>query len=235
MSDKTILLTGASGSLGAMILEKLIEGGYQVNVVLRSFAKSKAFYEEKYSKSVSAGDLTFTEIPDLATPGTFDEPLSKAYAFIHVATPIGYSDFENTVFKPAKAITENILSAATKSTTLKRIVFTGSVAAAAKFPDVLFAGKTISNKDFNDITFEQALEDPFNSYQYSKTKAEQQVWKFIEEEKPKFDVIFHLAPAITGRTIQANWKSTKQEMGGISGIYKIFDAETLPPVVPFFL
>jgi len=235
MSDKTILLTGASGSLGAMILEKLIEGGHKVQAVLRSFPRSKSYLEEKYPKAASSGQLTFVEIPDLSTPGVFDALLAKTYIFLHIATPLAYSDFEEKVFKPSEAIINNILTAATKSNTLKRIIITGSIVSTLTLPDELFSGRTISNKDFNGIKREAALESPLHAYQYSKVTAEQQVWKFVEERKPAFDVVFHLSPAITGRAIQQDWRASRQHLGGMSGIYKLFDTEDPPEVIPYFM
>lgn len=70
MSLQSVLLTGGTGSLGAVILEQLLANGKRVTAVLRSFTKSKAFLEQKYSKDVSSGNLTFAEIPDMTVTGS---------------------------------------------------------------------------------------------------------------------------------------------------------------------
>ena len=164
-SKEVIALTGASGSLGAVVLEHLINDGYTVNAVLRSLAKSRSFLEQKYPIAVSSGQLRFAEIADMTAPGSFDSVLASADRFIHVATPLSNDDFEDKLFKPATALMNNVLFAAKRSPTLKRIVITGSIVATLRVPDLLMSGKTISSKDFNDITRAQAGTTFLHAYQ----------------------------------------------------------------------
>lgn len=101
MSKPTVLLTGATGSLGAStLLQMMADPNMAVIAVLRSFAKSEAFLRSKYASQVSAGRLSFVEIPDMTVAGAFDDPASKADAIVHIATPLAYDNLMEKVSRP---------------------------------------------------------------------------------------------------------------------------------------
>ena len=101
MSLQSVLLTGTTGNVGAILLEYLLEGGITVNAVLRSFVNSKEFLEQKYPHEVVTGKLRFTEIPDISVEGVFDTPVKDVSAIIHIATPLSNLDFKAKIIKPA--------------------------------------------------------------------------------------------------------------------------------------
>ena len=89
MAKTTVLMTGATGSLGASTLAQLLENpNFIVHAVLRSSARSEAFLRKKYASQVSSGHLVFVEIPDMTVPGAFDEPARQVDAIMHIATPL---------------------------------------------------------------------------------------------------------------------------------------------------
>lgn len=47
---------------------------------------------------------------------------------------------------------------------------------------------TYSEKDWNPITLEEAIQDPLSGYRASKTFAEKAAWDFVEKEKPNFQI-----------------------------------------------
>ncbi|KAF1941775.1 NAD(P)-binding protein [Clathrospora elynae] len=236
MSGPNVLLTGASGSLGSNVLEKLIEANYTVDAVLRSLTRSKPFLAHKYAAAVASGQLTFTEIADMTAPGAFDAGLSNASYLLHVATPLGFDNFEETVFQPAEKLMSNILQSAKRSTTLKRVVITGSIVSTMRLPNDMMSNRVISSADYNDIPLAEATTDVGAAYQYSKVTAEKQAWAFMKREKPQWDLVFHLTPSITGRSIQQGWRSEKTGLGGMSSIYRsLFDREAVTMMVPHFL
>lgn len=122
MDTTHILLTGATGNVGSVILEQLMVTGQSVNAILRSFAKSKAFLKTKYYEAVSSGRLSFTEIPDMAVPNVFYASAANASSIIYVATPLAYSDLLDSMIEPAWKFNENILNAAAASPTATRVV-----------------------------------------------------------------------------------------------------------------
>lgn len=236
MSKTTVLLTGATGSLGASTLPRLLsDSNINVIAVLRSFAKSSAFLKSKYGPQISSGQLSLVEIPDMAVPAAFDEPASKSDAIMHIATPLAYDNLMEKLVKPSWAIVHNILSAAEKSSRVKRVIITGSLLAAVRIPEGLFTGKTITEEDWNPITLDDAEASPSSAYQYSKVHAEQEAWKFMKDTDRSFDLIFMLAPSITGRSLQGGFKPEKGLLGGQPGMYKaLFDVDTPGFVFPQF-
>jgi nucleoside-diphosphate-sugar epimerase len=231
-----ILLSGATGMLGAVILKQLLAADHKVNAILRSFSRSKAALSAQYPAAVQSGQLTLTEIPDMGVDGVFDEPLQGASNFIHAATPLGTKDFYETIIKPVSVITENVLKSAANAPHLKRLVITGSMVSTFKIPDELLSGKTLSEKDFSSVTLEEGKSNLGYAYSYSKVTSEKEAWAFIEKNKPKFELVYLLAPSITGKNIQVGWKPTKGHLGGASGLYKnLFDVEKPGPVFPYFM
>jgi NADPH-dependent methylglyoxal reductase len=70
---------------------------------------------------------------------------------------------------------------------------------------------------------------------YSKVTAEKQAWAFMKRESPGFDLVFHLSPAITGRSIEQGWRAIKHGLGGMSSVYRsLFDVESPKIMFPYF-
>ncbi|EXJ63791.1 hypothetical protein A1O7_00126 [Cladophialophora yegresii CBS 114405] len=237
--SQTILLTGATGSLGASTLARLLsDTNFTVLAALRSSAKSEPFLRSKYASHVSSGCLSFVEIPDMTAPHAFDGPASVADFIIHIATPLAYDDVVNTVINPSWPIVRNVLTAADKSRRVKRVVVTGSLVATMRIPEGLFAGatsSTISEADWNPISRDEAPTSPSTAYQYSKVHAEKEAWKFMNERHPTFDLVFLLAPSITGRSLQDGFKPERGHLGGQPGLYTgLFDVERPGFLFPMF-
>lgn len=235
MSRSYVLFTGATGGTGAIVLAQLLEAGHSVNAVLRSFSKSKAGLTAQYKREVDSGKLTFTEIPDMAVTDAFHDAAKGASAIVHVATPISDDDFEEKLIKPSFTITDNVLRAAKAAPSVKRVVITGSVVSVVQLPEGLFSGRTFSEKDFNPIT-RDAAKDQSTAYQYSKVSSEQAAWEFMEKEKPGFDLVYILAPLITGRSTQVGFKPEKSAMGGVGVVYReLFDRKEPGFLFPFYM
>lgn len=236
MSLQSVLLTGATGNVGAIVLEQLLDAGITVDAVLRSFANSKAFLEQKYVDKVSNGKLRFTEIPDMSMDGIFDAPAKQVSAIIHVATPLSTSNFMATMIEPARKINQNVLQAADHSPNVKRVIITGSIVAVMKLPEDMQKDATFNEEDFNSITAEEAVVNQPRAYQYSKVSSEIKAWEFMENGSHSFDLVFLLAPSIIGRSIQQGFKATKTELGGMSAIYReVFDQDAIGSLFPFVM
>ncbi|KAF1991988.1 NAD(P)-binding protein [Aulographum hederae CBS 113979] len=241
----SILLTGASGNLGAALLDQLLTATpstTKINAVLRSLAKTGAHLQSRYGSDISSGRLTLTEIPDMTVPGAFDASLRGVDAIIHAATPLPGSDLSpeavEAIVGATYAINDNMLSAAAKSGCVKRVIITGSIVSVLQLPDDMTSGKTYSDADFNPITREQAPTSGASLYSYSKVSSEQRCWAWMEERKGEvgFDLVFLLAPSIMGRSLEAGFKPSKTLLGGVSGVYReLFDRETVGFMFPYFM
>lgn len=236
MSLKSVLLTGATGSVGAHVLSQLISSDHAVTAIVRSLSKSRLFFTQKYPSQIASGTLILAEIPDLSAPHVFDDLAKTVDAIIHVATPLSNKNFQTEVIDPTWLIDQSILKAAAQAPSVKRVIITGSIVSTFNLFEDMFSGKTISEKSYNPITHEQGLESPASAYMYAKTAAELKSWEFVEKEKPGFDLVVLLAPSITGRCIQEGFVPTKDGLGGMGSIYKnLFDVETPGFLFPYIM
>ncbi|CZR51026.1 uncharacterized protein PAC_00901 [Phialocephala subalpina] len=241
-SKPTILLTGATGSLGSTILYQLLAlNTYNVLAVLRSYKKSGPFLEKKYASNIKNGTLQLIEIPDMTVPGSFDIPASKSDFIIHVATPLTKSNFEESIIKPTWEIDHNILLAASKSPSVKRVIICSSIVAVVPMPFGLFKKKVYTENNYNTITPEEATANEKTAYSYAKTNAEKKAWAFMENEGKGmgFDLVTLCAPSITGKCIQEGFVPSKEMLGGTGSIYdSVFDRtpeEGLGFLYPFIM
>ncbi|KAF2873571.1 hypothetical protein BDV95DRAFT_605065 [Massariosphaeria phaeospora] len=237
MVQEIILLTGATGNVGAVTLEHLLDAGHTVNIVIRRESVIP-FFETKFSPAVASGKLCFTHIPDMTVPGVFDEAAASVTAIIHVATPLGPTNLLENLIRPTWTIDANILSAAGKSSTIKRIIVCGTILQAMRAPeDLANTTPTISDKSYNSVPFEIAQNSWVLAYQYAKTKAERNMWAWMEENRKEigFDVVMLLVPSVTGRSPQVGFKPAEAS-GGIGEVYKrLWKGGDVDEMFPFFL
>jgi nucleoside-diphosphate-sugar epimerase len=235
-SAQSILLTGVTGSLGAVILEQLLNNGNPVTAVLRSFQNSKFPLEKKYENEVAVGKLRFLEIPDMTVPDAFYAAAKGPGAIIHVATPIGKENMLEDMIKPTDQIIVNVLKAATASSTVQRVIVTGSIVSVFSFLHYMEGPKICTEADFNDITLDEALTQFRLAYTYSKTSSEQKAWEYMHKTPQRFDLIFLLAPSIYGKSIQSGFRAAKGNAGGIPAIYtQLFDRDSLGFLFPYVM
>ena len=202
-SDQLILLTGASGFVAAHVLNSLLQHGYSVRGTVRSEATADKV--RKTHSHLLKGDesrLSFSIVPDVASPGAFDDAVKGVDGVIHTASPfvMQVEDNERDLLDPAIKGTTQILIAVQKyAPQVKRIVITSSFAAIVDPSQGTRPGYTYSEKDWNPVTYEQAKSgDGATAYCASKTFAERAAWEFVEKNKPNFDVATICPPMIYG-------------------------------------
>lgn len=155
---------------------------------VRSQAKADKIQEAK--SKYGRDKLDFAIVEDIAQPDAFEKAVISDPPFeavIHTASPFHFNvtDTKKDLLDPAVVGTTGILKAIKKSApTVKRVVITSSFAAILD-PNRK-PGYEYSEKDWNPITEEEALENPTNGYRASKTFAERAAWEFVEKEKPNF-------------------------------------------------
>jgi len=184
---KTILVTGGTGYIGSWVVKELLEKGYRVRVPVRAFSK-----KEKYQHLLglpNSGSLLEPFEADLLIDGTFDSAAEGADAIIHMASPfiLRFKDPQRDLVDPAVKGTRNVLGAANKSSTVKRVVLTSSVAAVHG-----------DNIDLKEQGLSEFTEEHFNNtsslkhqpYSFSKVQAEREAWRInAEQSKWKLGVI----------------------------------------------
>ncbi|KAA1470844.1 NAD(P)-binding protein [Dentipellis sp. KUC8613] len=183
-----VLVTGASGFLGSVIIDELLAAGYKVRGTARSGKAPRV--QAAYA---SFGDrFEIVVVDDLAT-SDLSHALAGVDALIHVGSPLAGKATPEVLIK---AYTENeqsavdgtlrVLEAALKAGVTK-IVVTASIMSLAS-PARIHSSAIIGASDWCDDTLERAAAaGDMDLYGVSKTLAEKALWKFASEH-PELDV-----------------------------------------------
>ncbi|KAI1851769.1 hypothetical protein JX266_003231 [Neoarthrinium moseri] len=232
-----VLLTGGSGFIAAHILELLLQRGHEVVTTVRS--------DDKASKIRDAhpnAKLAVVIVPDIAKSDAFDEVVKTPglEVVLHTASPFHYNwtDPKTELLDPAIIGTTSILKAIKKSAPgVKRVVITSSFASILSEKGLADPKKVFSEADWNPNTYEDGLKDnKATSYRVSKTIAEKSAWKFIEEEKPNFDLATVCPPLVFGpivhhlNSLSAINTSNQRFVDLIQGKFK----DEIPPTGVYF-
>jgi nucleoside-diphosphate-sugar epimerase len=82
-SRSYVLVTGATGFIGAHVVDQLLSRGLKVRGATRSMAKGKVMLD---ARPQFAPKLDFVQIQDFEQTGVFDEAIKGVDAVIHVAS-----------------------------------------------------------------------------------------------------------------------------------------------------
>ena len=158
-----VLVTGASGFIGAHVVCQLLDRGFSVRAMLRDVSLSEILPENENLEIVQ-GDLFDVESLRSAVSGCED--------VIHCAAAlyVGAKDVRKDVVDPSVIGVQNLCSVMDN---VKRIVHTSSVAAirSTRFEN----GVVFSNKDWCDDATETR-----NAYGFAKAEAERNMRKWAE-------------------------------------------------------
>lgn len=208
MSTKgLILLSGASGHIGFAVLVEALAKGYTVRALVRSDTKAEAI------KSAAAVQphldrLSVVVVEDfLLSPGGFDDVLSGVDYVIHSAARLldfsmdhtNIEAMENQMIKPHVDGTLNLLRAAQKQPSIKRVILTSG--ATAVLPPLYHtdASGQVVHAVHKDITTPDSkpphrspkgpFANAFEVYNVAKQLTREGVEVFIATESPHFDII----------------------------------------------
>ena len=176
-----VLVTGASGFIASHIVAALLAKGHRVRGSVRSLEKG----DELASLRGLPGASERLELvaADLLRQGAFDGAAQGCDAVLHTASPyvLDAKDPQRDLIDPAVMGTRNVLGAAAKSPSVRRVVVTSSMAAITDEPE---GDHVLTESDWNE---KSSLDR--NPYYYSKTLAERAAWDFVASEKPGFDLV----------------------------------------------
>ncbi|ULQ53615.1 SDR family oxidoreductase [Flavihumibacter fluvii] len=172
---QTVLVTGGTGYIGSWVVKQLLEKGYTVRVTVRHKHKKASYAHLEKLATGNPGRLEIHEA-NLLVNGSYDTVAKGADAILHMASPftLRFEDPIKDLIEPAVSGTKNVLGAANRSGTVRRIVMTSSVVAIfgdnGDMKDKQLAA--FSEKDFNETS--SASHQP---YSYSKLLAEKAAWE----------------------------------------------------------
>ncbi|KUL83458.1 hypothetical protein ZTR_10958 [Talaromyces verruculosus] len=194
-----VLLTGASGFIGAHILKRLLHDGHNVVVAVRSLRKGQQILHQYPPETAS--HLSFVVVEDITKKGAFDKAVQASdapfTAVIHTASPFYYrpQDPEKDMLQPAIQGTLGILqSVKAYAPLVKRVIVTSSFAAIINFSS---HPALYTENVWNPITYEEALNTAL-TYPGSKKLAEEAAWNFMRTEKPTFTLTTICPPMVYG-------------------------------------
>ncbi|KAI1209194.1 NAD(P)-binding protein [Annulohypoxylon truncatum] len=186
-----VLVTGVNGFIGSHIADQILHYGYRVRGTTRNIPRDQ-WLEEFFEKKYGPGKFELVEVPDMLADGAFDEVVKGVSGLVHVAAPVMISPDPHAVIPFVVDSTMRILEAAAKEPGMKRVVLTSSSGSCAYLDGTqVFA---IDSNMWNEACVEAAYAPPpyegmtriEKVYQASKTKQEQEAWKWVREHKPSF-------------------------------------------------
>lgn len=193
-----VLVTGATGFIGAHVVDELLRRGCKVRAATRSLQKGELM---KISRPQYAEQLDIVQVGDFEEAASFETATKDIDGVVHVASPFNYAvkDNERELVRPAIEGVKAILGAAAQNEQIKRVVVTSSFAAIIDVDRKAPPHFTYTAADWNPLSYEEAVAKgttPVVAYRGSKKFAELEAWNFVKERKPVFDLVT-LCPPMT--------------------------------------
>lgn len=209
---KPVLVTGATGYVAGRLVEKLLKEGRTVHAAVRTpDNKEKTKYLDELAEKLP-GSIKYFKA-DLLEDGSFDEGMKGCELVFHTASPFirAVKDPQKDLVDPAKKGTRNVLEAANRTDSVKRVVVTSSCAAIyGDGKDVL----SMPNKELTEDVWNTSSSLDHQPYSFSKAEAEREAWK-IAGEQDKWDLVtvnpsFVLGPGINPHGTSESFAIMKQ-------------------------
>ncbi|CZR67169.1 related to NADPH-dependent aldehyde reductase [Phialocephala subalpina] len=187
-----ILITGVTGYVASHIALEFLKRGYRVRGTTRDVSTSSWVTTSLFKSQTEAGFFELASVPDMAAPGSFDQAIKGVSAVVHVASVLSYDGNPHNVITPTVEGTKNLLRVAAREISVKRFVYTGTIGATD--PLTSTTPVYLTKDSWNEEGVDQAWKEPYGpekgyiNYVASKIITEKAVWKFVEEEKPGFEL-----------------------------------------------
>ena len=210
-----VLVTGASGFIGAHCIIKLLEKGYDVRGTVRNMERVTQLKEMFAQHTDKVENLSFVPL-DLMSDTGWKAAASGCTYIMHVASPVPTTlpKDENEIILPAREGTLRALRAGTDAG-VKRVVLTSSIAAVCY-------GHSDHSKTFTEADWSVIDSGDVMAYPKSKTIAEQAAWQLMEETGTDMELVtinpcLVFGPALEkdiGSSLEVVKKMLKGEMPG---------------------
>ena len=170
MTDRPVVVTGASGFIGSHIVRELLEHGYRVRGTVRSPDRARS---EGHLTALAGSERLNLVAADLNETGSYDRAMEGAEYLIHTASPyvVSVSDPQRDLIDPAVLGTKSVLGSAAAAGSVRRIIVTSSFAAVTDQPE----GR------YDETMWNTSSSPRRNPYHYSKALAERAAWDFAAE------------------------------------------------------
>ncbi|XP_024972626.1 cinnamoyl-CoA reductase 1-like [Cynara cardunculus var. scolymus] len=196
-AGKTVCVTGASGYIASWLVKFLLQRGYTVKASVRDPNNPKK--RDHLLKLDGAKERLHLFKAELLEDGSFDAAIDGCEGVFHTASPFYHAvtDPQAELIDPAVKGTLNVLGSCAKTSSVKRVVLTSSIAAVAyngkpRTPEVVVDESWFSDPDF--------CKEAKMWYVVSKTLAEDAAWKFAKEKG--FDMVTINPAMVIGPLLQ---------------------------------
>ncbi|KAI3453385.1 hypothetical protein Pfo_010048 [Paulownia fortunei] len=202
-----VCVTGGTGFLGSWMIKRLLEDGYSVNTTTRIDPERKR--DISYLTNLpGASERLQIFNADVDKPESFAAAIEGCIGVFHVAHPLDLQGKETEEVKIKRVVSglQGILQACADSKTVKRVVYTSSIAAVA-LSNKVGSGLT-DESSWTDVDFIRSLRTSGGSYVVTKTLAERAAIDFAE--KLGLDLVAVLPSCVTGPFICSHFPDSVQ-------------------------
>ncbi|WBW75624.1 flavonol reductase/cinnamoyl-CoA reductase family protein [Schizosaccharomyces osmophilus] len=203
MSNQQLaLVTGVSGFIGAHVAVCLLNEGYRVRGTVRSMEKAN---ELVHLNPGLKDKIEFAIVKDIVDLSALKDAVKECDYVCHVASPVlvDVHDNKTELLDPAINGTLRVLEAAASEPKVKRVVITSSFVALRNFSIDPNTGYNYTEKDWNPISYEEALTTKNGIFAYGASKkfAEKAAHDFVKEKHPQYDICTINPPFVLGPSI----------------------------------
>lgn len=184
---RPVLVTGANGYVASWLVKYLLEAGFTVHATVRDPNNRQKVGHLLQLGEEHPGRLTLFNA-DLLHDGDFDAAMQGCELVFHTASPFiirGLTDPQKQLIEPALQGTRNVLEAANRVASVKRVVLTSSVVAIyGDYQDM----EQTPNFIFTEAHWNTTSSVSHQPYSYSKTLAEQEAWRICQAQQ-RWDMV----------------------------------------------
>ncbi|KAJ5605387.1 cinnamoyl-CoA reductase [Penicillium lagena] len=206
-----VLVTGANGYIASHVINILLQRGYRVRGTVRQPRPwVDEFFQNRY------GNRFELVIPDFGQHDAIARLMADVAGVALIATDNSFLDDHEIITRAVKS-TLTWLEAASKQSTVKRVVLTSSATAcilpqANKYAKIHKGTYNETSLNAVELNTPESCLPGLSVYAASKTESERQAWLWVEENRPSFafnsvvpDYNFgsYLCPQIVGPSMAA--------------------------------
>jgi nucleoside-diphosphate-sugar epimerase len=201
--EHPVLVTGGNGYVASWLVKRLLEHGFDVHATVRDPHDPRKTAHLNAIAHDCPGALTLFRA-DLLDPAAFDHPMADCSLVFHTASPLIVRDVEDPLrdlIEPATAGTRNVLEAANRTPSVRRVVLTSSITAI--YGDAADLEQLDSDR-FDESHWNTTSSVDHQPYSYSKTLSEQLAWESAGKQS-RWDLVvvnpgLVLGPALSPHT-----------------------------------
>jgi dihydroflavonol-4-reductase len=171
-SERTVLVTGASGFIAAHVVRELLARGYRVRGSVRGNVSEPRF--EPLRALPGAKERLTLHTADLMEEAAWPRLVAGCDAVVHTASPftLDAPDPKRDLIDPAVAGTRHVVGTAVAAE-VPRVVVTSSLAAITDEP--------VTDRVFTEADWNERSTITRNPYYASKAAAERAAWSLVPE------------------------------------------------------